>query len=42
MFHLHIKGSGCDDYWNHPGKEAQLMGDWFLQLKFYIKLTLLF
>ncbi len=41
MFHLHIMGTGCDDYWNYHTSESGIMGKWFLQYNLKIKIALL-
>lgn len=45
MFHLHIQGTGFENYWDLPKarrKEKELMGIWYGQLIKKLRLTLLF
>ncbi len=42
MFHIHIAGSGCDDYWNSKTGTNRLMGKWFEQLSSKVRLALVF
>jgi hypothetical protein len=45
MFHMHLQGTGGERYWDLPEdrkEQIELMGYWFLQLKGFVQLAIIF